>query len=166
MISLYLKLYSKFFSSTWAGLRFTFLIPVDWIMYVISDLTGIISTTTEESLKQYFWICSWVILVVRAEISFDVSQIQAGMTKRAIRCKNILRGNSAWSNRAPHAMGCCFRTSYPVEGLSPTSRSFEVHWNGVLLSKSSRFDLSIALGKRNRDFQLMLLEVYAPCRYQ
>ncbi len=58
---LHLKLWINFFLLIWA--KFSFLIAANWILNVVSDFTALTWIIIKESLKQYFWICSWLVFL-------------------------------------------------------------------------------------------------------
>ncbi len=56
---LHLRLWINFFSLIWA--KFSFLIAVNWILNVVSNLIALTWIIIKKTLKQYSWIHSWLV---------------------------------------------------------------------------------------------------------
>ncbi len=72
-MSLHLRLWINFFLLIWA--EFSFLIAVNWILNVVSDLTALTWTIIKEFLKQYSWIRSWLVFFSmnqRSRVDFNL----------------------------------------------------------------------------------------------
>ncbi len=75
---LHLKLWINFFLLIWA--EFSFLIAVNWILNVVSDLIVLTWIIIKESLKQYSWIRSWLIFFnmnQRSRVNFGLKVLHS-----------------------------------------------------------------------------------------